>query len=179
MAGWGRGRSYTNTQTPPTDQPVLKQQQAIGEHRLQHISPGGVSAFSRRPGRRGLTLRGLAVGEFRFVRGHAGPGLGLQVNAVHILQNTAKLSLLPLIPADRVSLSLEPSPRRVWKCVTNALTFGLKSQTAQIFDFNQHFAIMVDKLHQFYSFMVVVGPQAATQRLKEIHWPAALWETQC
>lgn len=35
-----------------------------------------------------LTLCRLAVGGFSFIRGHAGPGLGLHVNAVHILENT-------------------------------------------------------------------------------------------
>ncbi len=62
----------------------------------QHVStdctifPAGVSAFSRGLGSSPLTLCRLAVGGFSFVRGHAGPRLGLHVDAVHILENTGK-----------------------------------------------------------------------------------------
>ena len=54
------------------------------------ISPADVSAFSRSLGSWQLTLCRLTVGGFGFVRGHAGPRLGLHVNAVHILENTGK-----------------------------------------------------------------------------------------
>lgn len=54
------------------------------------IFPADVPAFSRSPGSSLLTLCRLAVGGFGFVRGHAGPRLGLHVNAVHILENRGK-----------------------------------------------------------------------------------------
>lgn len=61
----------------------------------QHVStdctifPDDIPAFQT-PGSSALTLCRLAVGGFSFVRGHAGPRLGLHINTVYILENTRR-----------------------------------------------------------------------------------------